>query len=533
MTPSRPNPEDPLRRVSEEEKSSAQPGQRASDYLVSAAVAVLAFLVAATAFGRSNLADIVMIYLLGIVLTALRFGFGPSLLTTILSVLSFNFYFVPPYLTLAVHDIRHVVTFAVMLLVAVVISGLARRVRAQAEASRARERRTAALYAMSRELSRAADKQASVKAATRHIAGVFQARIALYAQDAAGEIAEIDRSDGLPDLSEEERDAVRWVFSHRREAGLGAGALPGAQVLYVPLLGSRGIVGVLGVLPTDPGRLNDPEERRFFDAFATMTATAVERAKLAEETEAARLAARAEELRSALLSSVSHDLRTPLAVITGAASALLDKDTPLDPATRHDLLQSIDEEAHRLNRIIGDLLDMTRLESGTLKVKKEWQPIEEVIGSALTRMDERLRGRDVVTDIPPGLPLAHIDGTLIEQVLINLLENATKYADEKSPIEVGAAAGEGGIVLSVSDRGPGVPAGEEEKIFDKFYRIRAPIAASASPPGFGLGLAICRGMIAAHGGRIWVEDRPGGGASFRVALPADEAPPTLDPPEDA
>jgi two-component system sensor histidine kinase KdpD len=244
--------------------------------------------------------------------------------------------------------------------------------------------------------------------------------------------------------------------------------------------------------------------------------------RLAEETQKARLQADTEQLRSALLSSVSHDLRTPLAVITGAASTLVQDDAALDVATRTDLAQTIFEEAERLNRLIRNLLDMTRLESGAVKVRKEWQPLEEVVGAALGRADARLADRDVQVRVPLDLPLAPFDGVLVEQVLINLLENAAKYSGG-GPIEIIAAAGEGEIVVEVADRGPGIPPGEEARVFEKFHRA----VREGNPGGVGLGLAICRAIVAANGGRSWVENRPGGGASFKFSLPIEGDPPRL------
>jgi two-component system sensor histidine kinase KdpD len=251
----------------------------------------------------------------------------------------------------------------------------------------------------------------------------------------------------------------------------------------------------------------------------------MERAELAEETERARREVEREQLRSSLLSSVSHDLRTPLAVITGAASTLVDGAGSIDEATRLDLMKTILEESERLNRLIRNLLDMTRLDSGTVKVKKEWLPLEEVVGSALNRLDARLSQREVRVELPPDLPLIPFDAGLIEQALINLLENAAKYSE--GPIEINAALGPEEVVVEVADRGPGIPPGEEARVFEKFHRaIR-----DGGPSGVGLGLAICRAIVAAHGGRIWAQNRDGGGASFRFALPIQGEAPELVPME--
>jgi two-component system sensor histidine kinase KdpD len=309
---------------------------------------------------------------------------------------------------------------------------------------------------------------------------------------------------------------AEWVWLHQRPAGVGTDTLPSSRGLFLPLKGSRGRVGVLAVYPSTETRLSDPDERQLLDTFAGLIGSALERTQLADEARRARLRAETEQLRNSLLSSVSHDLRTPLAVVTGATSSLLDEHGPRDEQARRELLQTAHEEALRLNRLVRNLLDMTRLEAGALKVHKELQPVEEVVGAALDRMEDRLRGRDVHTSIPDDLPLVPFDPALIEQVLINLLENATKYTPAESPIDIGARGQDDSVLVEVADRGPGVSEQDAERVFDKFYRAR-----EGEGGGVGLGLTICRGIVSAHGGRIWVEPRPGGGASFRFTLPLD------------
>jgi two-component system sensor histidine kinase KdpD len=247
---------------------------------------------------------------------------------------------------------------------------------------------------------------------------------------------------------------------------------------------------------------------------------------LAQQSQQSQVEVEAERLRTALLSSLSHDLRTPLAGITGAASSLL-QDRSMRDEVRRDLLQTILEEAQRMNRLIGNLLDMIRVETQTLVVQKEWQPLEEPIGVALIRLDDLLQGRDVQVQLPPELPLIPLDGLLIEEVLINLLENAAKYTSAGSPITISARVEDQAVTVDVADRGPGLPPGEESRIFEKFYRS----VGSPPGPGVGLGLTICRGIIQAHGGKIWAENRPGGGAVFRFTLPIEGTPPTLPPRE--
>jgi two-component system sensor histidine kinase KdpD len=483
-------------------------------------------------FGRGQLADVVMVYLLGIILFSARFALGPSLMAALLSVAAFDYFFIPPYMTFNIMDFRHGVTFFVMFLVAVVISGQTQRIRNQAAAARVREARTAALYALSHELSEARTLERVIATAASHLERAFASRVAVFTESAPGKLERAFANPQLPAATEHDRSVSEWVWMHQQEAGIGTSTLPGGSALSVPLLASGGAVGVLSLSPAELDRFDDLEQRRQVDAFATQLAMAMERAKLAEETQQARVQVETEQLRSSLLSSVSHDLRTPLAVITGAASTLVEGGARVDPAERLDLTQTILEEAERLNRLIRNLLDMTRLDSGAVKVKKDWMSLEEVIGTALDRMDARLASREVRVDLP-SLPLLPFDGLLIEQVLINLLENAVKYSDGRIEISALLAAHE--VVVEVADHGPGIPQGEELLVFDKFHRA----VRERSPGGVGLGLAICRAIVAAHGGRIWVEAQPPSaaldpehkGARFRFALPIDGEPPALPLPE--
>jgi len=315
----------------------------------------------------------------------------------------------------------------------------------------------------------------------------------------------------------------RWVFEHRQAAGLGTATLPSASALYVPLLASTGAIGVLGVRPPDRHAMDAPERLHQLETFAAQTALALERARLADEAKEAEVRIESERLRNALLSSVSHDLRTPLATITGAISAILEDGERLDAATRRELLESVRDEGDRLNRLVQNLLEMTRLESGALALRKAWHPLEEIIGAALSRLNTQLAGRRVTTRVPPDLPLVAIDDVLIEQVLINLLDNTLKYTPAGTPIEVIATAGEQNVTVEIADHGPGLPPGEEDKVFDKFYRADA-----GAGRGAGLGLAICRGIVQAHGGRIWAQNLPGGGVAFLFTLPLGD-PPTSVP----
>ncbi len=530
---------------------------RLAPFAYGAMVVTTATAISWVSFGRTELADIVMIHLLGVVIVAMRFGYAPSIFAAVLSVLAVDFVFVPPYLSFAVSDLRHLATFAVMFVVAVVISHLTRRIREQADSARRRERRTAGLYAISRGLGLAKSREELLETAARHLREALGANIAIFLGSReegslAAAIPEVAFAD--PDTVSQEKDGgvIEWVWNNQRPAGIGTDTLPSSRALVVPLKGSKGRVGVLAIYPTTssaafssnaaaPGedhaslRLGDPDDRQLLETLTGLVGSAIERTQLAEEARRARLRAETEHLRNALLSSVSHDLRTPLGVITGATSALLE-DGPAsegragvtDETMRRELLQTAHDEAQRLTRLVRNLLDMTRLEAGALKIKKVPESVEEIVGSALARTADRLRGRDVELDVPSDL-VVPCDPALIEQVLINLLENATKYSPPKSPIAIRAkrqrAAPMAGsppkpdqVEIAVSDRGPGVAAKDRERIFDKFYR-----ANEGEGGGVGLGLTICRGIISAHGGTIEVDAadpaREASGATFRIRLP--------------
>jgi two-component system sensor histidine kinase KdpD len=496
-------------------------GIRWLPYARAAGIVTLCTGLAWVMFPFFELSNLIMVYLLGVVLVASRSEPGASIVASILSVAAFDFFFVPPFLTFAVSDTQYFVTFAVMLVVALVISGFTVRIRWLAEAAGQRERRTAALYALSRELAGTRGVESILEAASRHIAEVFGARVVFLLPDSVGMLAAHGSPGGF-ELDSTEMGVSRWVFEHNQPAGRGTGTLPGAKALYLPLAASRGAMGVLGVWSHEPHSLGTPEQLHQLETFANQTALAVERGLLAEEAHAAQVRVETERLRSSLLSSVSHDLRTPLASITGASSSLLESGDRLDAETRRELLETIGDEANRLSRLVHDLLEMSRLESGAVKAHMEWHPLEEIIGAALERVAKTHRERKILTRLPDNLPMVSVDDVLIEQVLVNLLDNAAKYSPRDAPIEVAARREDGAIVVDVADRGPGLHAEDLERVFEKFYRGKRP-----QGRGVGLGLAICRGFVEAHGGRIWATNRPEGGAIFRFTLPLTGTPPDV------
>ncbi|MDB4946303.1 MAG: Osmosensitive channel histidine kinase KdpD [Labilithrix sp.] len=477
-------------------------------------------------FGRTQLADVVMVYLFGTVLVSLRFGLAPSLATAALSVVAFDFFFIPPYFTFAVADLRHIVTFAVMMLVATVITGLTGRVRGQVHAAREREMRTASLFALSRQLASAKTRHEILTIGTKQLHDVFGGRTsALLQVPGQGLRAQVQAAwTYVP--ADKDLAVAEWVWEHGRPAGLGTDTLPSATALYVPLEGSSGRLGVLGVAPLAEGPAGlTADDRLQLDAFVGQVAAALDRVRLAGEAQDAQVRVEAEQLRSSLLSSVSHDLRTPLAVITGTATAL--ENEKLDPEVRRELSATIVEESERLNRLVRNLLDMTRVEAGALRIAKDWQPVEEVVGAAIAATTSVLGSRPLTVHVPPEL-LAPFDAVLVQQVLVNLLENAAKYAGVDAGLVLEVRGSKHTVEVTVKDRGPGLPPGDEGRIFDKFYR-----AEKGKGGGVGLGLTICRAIVDAHGGRIWAENRRGGGASFHFTLPLTGEPPLALPPERA
>lgn len=473
-------------------------------------------LISALLFGRTNLSNVAIVYVLCIVLVSLRYSYRPALFAAVLSALLLDFAFTEPYWRLTIADSREAVTVAVMFVAGVIIASLTKRVRDQATLALRRETVTSLLYAMSRDLADTVGSEMMLHVATLHLYEAFGAPVAVLMPDSTGVLENALNGARTFDLGTIDRQAAEWAWREQRSAGSRTKTLSEADALFLPLHGSRGRVGVLGVKlggaqPVDPWQL------QLLRTFAAQLGSALERAQLAETAQRVQIQIEAERMRSSLLSSVSHDLRTPLGVITGATGTLLEHERYLAPEARHDLLESVHEEAERLNRLVGNLLDMTKLASGTLQPKKEWHPLDEIVGVAMNRVEHRLGGREVTIVLPRDLPPLPVDAVLVEQVLINLLENAIKYTPPGTALEIMAQRAGDAVEVAVADRGPGVPLGERLQIFDKFYRFNPdPLVGGA-----GLGLAICRGMVEAHGGRIWVEDREGGGAVFRFTIPIE------------
>jgi len=494
-------------------------------YAFATAVVASATLFSWAMVGRFELLNLVMMYLLGVVLVATRYGRGPSAFAAVASVAVFDFFFVPPHLTFAVSDTQYVVTFTVMLAVGLLVSTLAARVRDAAVFARQRERRTQALLAASRDLVGRRDLADVAATGARHVADLLGCPVGVLLPAGAGRLEPVGETSRLFAEDPREHAVATWAFEHAQPAGAETDTLPAARARWEPLTGSRGLVGVLGVELPPAQRPLSRDQRELLAALAAQIAVALERAGLAAEAEASRVSAESERLRSTLLSSVSHDLRTPLAAITGAASALLEEPPPERPRAR-ELASTVLEEAERLNRLVRNLLDMTRLEAGTLQPKREWCSLEEVVGSALARVRGQADGRALEAEVAPELPLVPLDAVLVEQAIVNLLENALRHGAAGGAVRVAARREGRDAVVEVRDDGPGFPPEDSERVFEKFYRARG-------GAGAGLGLAIVRAIVTAHGGTTRAEPGRPRGAVFRFTLPLGEAPPPPPPEEDA
>ena len=411
-----------------------------------------------------------------------------------------------------------------MLAIALLISTLTARLKAQVESGKVRELRISALYELGRQLSSLSGGVFLAAAAGRKVLELCGGEVAVY----------LGEPGSVPDAAFGRKTSIaahpvsdptaRWVIDHDQIAGAGTDTLPNAVALFLPLTASQQTLGALAVR-TDPiDLILEPEGRRLLEACAGQLAMALERDRMTIAAAEALVTARAEQVRSALLSSVSHDLRTPLAVIAGAGSSLLQGDS-FDEPTRRQLLETITEEADRLSRLLENLLQMSKLEMGGATAHKQWNILEEIVGSALRRTRLDLRDRQVEVRIPPELPLIHVDGLLLEQVFVNLLENAARYTPAGTPIAISAVMDGKWVSIAVADRGPGLQPGSEERIFEKFYR-GAP--STDLGRGSGLGLAICRAVAGVHGGTIRASNRPGGGVEFLLRLPLPENPPSVE-----
>ena len=515
----RPGTPAPRRPADGPRRPSAPPRASGREHLAAAALVAGATLVSLVLHELLDVANIALVFLTAVLAAAVAGGLLPSLLAAALSVIAFNFFFLPPLYTLVIADRENVVTLFFFAVVAVIASNLAASVRAQAIAARARGRTTEALYGFSRKLAGIAALDDLLWAIAYQIAAMLRLHVIVLLPGADGLAPRV----GYPPddhLAEADLAAAGWCHAHGKPTGRGADTLPGARWRFLPLVTSRGVLGVLGLDRDDPGSdaaaLLTPEQERLLDALADQAAVSIERVLLAADLDRTRLAAEADRMRAALLTSVSHDLRTPLATIQGAAETLQNYGATLAPEARSEMLAAIHEEAGRMAGFVANLLDMTRIEAQAVAPRAEAVDLGEAIGSAIARAAPLLARHNVVTDIAPGLPLPRLDPVLFEQVLFNLLDNAARYTPPGSTITLAAGLGDGRLVVRVIDEGPGFSPATLAGLFVPFHRGDH---TDGRPPGTGLGLAICRGFMRAMGGDIIATNRTDhGGACFTLTL---------------
>jgi two-component system sensor histidine kinase KdpD len=497
-----------------------KPAFNPKPYAIATLLVLLAIPVAMGLHDWLGVTNVALVFLTAILIGAVLQGLGPSLFACIVAMLAYNFFFLPPLYTFTIADPENVVALFFFLVVALIASNLAARVRGQALSARLRARQTDDLYQFSRKLAVAITLDDLLWATAHQIALMLRVRVVLLLPEGDNPRGSITVRAGFPPedmLDDADLAAAKWSWEKNHIAGRGSDTLPGGKWLFQPLRTGRGPLGVVGIIRDEPGPLLTPDQQRLLDALADQAALAIERVNLARDLHLARLQVETDRLRSALLTSISHDLRTPLASILGSATSLRSQDAILDTPTKEALLGTIIEESDRLNRFIGNLLDMTRLESGALKPRTGLNELSDVIGAALQRASKILVAHRIEVDLPAGLPMLALDMVLFEQVLFNLLDNAAKHAPAGSLITIAASQDGDTVTLRIIDEGKGIPPNDVEHIFEKFYRAGGGDRRRA---GTGLGLAICRGFVEAMDGTITATNRPDRqGAMFIITLP--------------
>jgi two-component system sensor histidine kinase KdpD len=472
-------------------------------YVGALGVTIISTLLSYLMLGRFELANLIMVYLLGVVFIASHFGRGPSLFASFLGVAAFDFFFVPPYFSFSVSDTQYWITFMAMLAVSIIISHLMANVRSQAKVASHRERRALVLYAMSRDMTAGQSEEEILHSAVHHLYSEFSSQNVILFPDSNGRII-YPRGPALPEsLHAADLSIAQWVMDHNEHAGLGTHTLPGAEAVYFPLNIKTSVMGVLVLLPNNLRRVFLPEQQKLLETFIGQIAQAIMRVRLTEQARTAQVEMAAEHLRNSLLSSISHDLRTPLTSIVSSASTLVKEDQALQPEDKLEHCRAIYDEGLRMSSLVNNILDMARLDAGAMQLNKQDTALEDIIDTVLTRLQKRLAGRQVIVKLPPGMPMLYADALLIEQVLSNLLENVLRYTPERSPIEISAKTTETTEDISVADQGPGIPVGLEDKLFEKFYRVHPGVAQG----GVGLGLSICKAIVTAHGGSIYAQNK--------------------------
>jgi two-component system sensor histidine kinase KdpD len=486
-------------------------------YAAALGLTVLCTAVALPMLDHFDLIDMVMVYMLGATLAALRLGRGPAVFNSLANVAAFDYFFVPPRFSFFVSDPHYIVTFTVILGIAIIIANLVSAVRQQTMAAVARERRTALLYAMSRELSVTRDADTMALVAERNIGEASLSSVLVLVRDEHGQLRQRRiKGKRAPDMT-----ICQWVLEHQQRAGHGSEQFGAERSIYLPLIGSQDVRGVLVVRPQDARRALLPDQSRLLEALAGQLALALERVRLADLAQSARLTAERAALRNTLLASISHDLRTPLSAIAGAGSMMAHDSFPLDPHRRTTLGRLIEDKARDMTELLSNVLELMRLETGPTAVKRDWHLLEDLVGQTLGQNEGRLARWRVFTELPADLPMIFVEASLIVQVLSNLVENCTKYTPPGTKITIAAGTSGGTLLISVEDDGPGFGAGDPERLFNKFERGRS----ESNVAGVGLGLAICRAVARLHGGDIRALHAGSGGARFEITLPLAPLPP--------
>ncbi|MCO1602312.1 sensor histidine kinase [Desulfosporosinus nitroreducens] len=485
-------------------------------YLVSSLMVMVMTLVFNLVSPFLGLVNISLAYILPILISAARWGTLPAIATGLMGTIAFDLFFVPPIFKFTVADLRYLISFAIFMLVGFITGTLSDRLKKQVNYSRQRESSISALYSLSRDIAAVDNLDAVLDCIVSNISKTLEGQVMLLLPNEKAQLV-LRKDSGLKSfLDNSELSVATWVYERGQKAGIGTETLGTAKALYLPLSTEQGTQGVLGIYSNERKEHFDPDRIRLLEAFTGLAAMAINRVKLAEQARESLSLVESERLRTALFNSLSHDLRTPLASIIGAVTGLLeDRNVVYSPEVRKELLKTILHGAERMNRFISNLLDMARLESGMLRLNKEWCDLQDIIGVAINRLGDALTRRPLDIDIQEGLPLVQADGILIEQVLINLLDNALKYSEAASKIMIAIRQQGKQLEIVVANRGHSIPEADLSKVFDKFYRLSSPLQVS----GTGLGLAICKGLIEAHGGEIWAENNKLGGVTITFTLP--------------
>lgn len=500
--------------------------EKRQGYVWALIISAITSLVASVLLPYFELANIIMLYLLGVMLISIRYGRGPGIASSFLSVSIFDFFFVPPRFSFTVADTQYLLTFAIMLSVALVISNLTSSLRKQAIVANYRERRSLALYEVGKELASALTTGHIVEVSTHHVAKIFNSKVAILTPDANEqlEVAQTNESGNAAlqetTLLDVDVGIAQWTYDRQQQSGLGTDTLPSSKILYIPLKAPMRTRGVLAISPENNHDIYLPEHRQLLDTFASQIGLALERKHYVEIARDAVISMETERLRNSLLSAISHDLRTPLTSIIATTEQL--KETISARTNAFKMLTGLHDQAIRMQNLVLNLLDMARLQSGTVKLNSDWHLLEEIVGSAINGLQTTLQQHRVVVTPMEDIPLLYVDAILIERVLSNLLDNACKYSDAGTTITISAKQQGGQVSVTFSDEGQGLPPGMETSIFQKFTRGKS----ESTIPGVGLGLSICKAIIEAHGGKIWADKNEKVGTTFTFTLPV-KTPPTV------